>query len=484
VDAAAVEDVYALSPTQQGMLFQILANPGAGMYLEQMVCALRGELEPEAFRRAWQMAVDRHPSLRAGFVWEGLSRPVQVVHRRAELLFQELDWRALAEDEQRERLEDLVREDRRRGFALDRPPLTRVTLVRLGPGLRHLIWTSSHLVIDAWCVSILLREVVTAYEALRQGRPLHLPPAPRYRDYVAWLKRQDFAAAEAFWRRTLAGHKAPTPIGAAEITVPAPGGEAEGGALERLRLGVAAETAAALEALARSRRITLHTLMLGAWAVLLAHSSGRRDVVFGAVYSGRPPELPGVEGMVGLFINTLPVRAEIVLEAVAIDWLQELQAAQTQAHRFEHTPPGMVQGWSEVPRTQPLFETILVFFNVVDFTAAGAASLEISYIRDVARSTYPLVVRLYPEPELILEMLYDPGRVREETVLLRLDQLRRVLAGIAADPGAPLGKLLEALGEEEKGRQEAGRQARRAAAGQRLRSVVPRTVKIPAAGES
>jgi hypothetical protein len=479
VDAAAIEDIYTLSPTQQGMLFQILANPGAGMYLEQMVCVLHGELAADPFRRAWQQAVDRHPGLRAGFAWEGLSQPVQVVHRRAELTIEEHDWRDLEEDDREARLETFLREDRRRSFDLARPPLTRISLLRLAGDRHQLVWTSYHLVIDAWCVSILLREVLTLYQGLRAGRPGRLPPSPRYRDYIAWLKRQDLAPAEAYWRRALAGFTAPNAVGGTvAITAPAAGGE-ETEALARRQLAVSGETAAALAALARENRLTLHTQAVGAWALLLAHISGQDDVVFGVVASGRPPDLPGVDGMVGLFINTLPLRARVpaALDTPVLTWLRELAAVQAELHRYEQTPLGAVQGWSEVPRSQPLFDSLLVLFNVVDFSA-GEGSLGISYQRDIARSSYPLVVRIYPEPDLVLEMLYDPRRFRPEAVDLRLGQMRTVLEEMAAAPEAPVRRIAARLLDDEKKRQELDSLDRRAAAGRRLKSMVPRAVRL------
>jgi hypothetical protein len=481
VDAAAIEDIYTLSPTQQGMLFQILANPGAGMYLEQMVCVLRGELAVDPFRRAWQQAIDRHPSLRAGFAWNGLSRPVQMVHRRSELAVEEHDWRDLEEADQQVRMEIFLREDRRRGFDLARPPLTRISLLRLAAERYQLVWTTYHLVLDAWCVSILLREVLAVYEGLCAGRPVRLPPSPRYRDYITWLKRQDLAPAEAYWRRTLAGFTAANPVGGtAPATAPAAGGP-ETGALARRQLAVSGETAAALAMLARENRLTLHTQMVGAWALLLAHTSGQDDVVFGVVASGRPPDLPGVDAMVGLFINTLPLRARVPaapLDTSVLTWLRELGAVQAELHGCEQTPLGAVQGWSEVPRTQPLFDSLLVLFNVVDFSGAGEGSLGISYLRDITRSSYPLVVRIYPEPDLILEMLYDPRRFRPEAIDVRLGQMRTVLEEMAAAPGAPVRQIAARLLEDEKKRQELGALDRRAAAGRRLKSVVPRAVRL------
>jgi hypothetical protein len=465
MDPRLVEDVVALAPNQLGMLFQILANPGSAIYLEQMVGALRGPLDADAFHQAWQLAVDRHDTLRSAFVWQGLRQPVQVVHRAAAVEMRQLDWRGLAAAEQAVRTERFLADDRRRGFDLACPPLTRICLLRLADDLYTLVWTSYHLVIDAWCVSVLLREVLSDYEGCRVGSVVRRPPAPRYRDYVRWLKDRAPSGDETFWRQALAGFSSPTPLPGC---TPATDSAADPEALERLQLPVAPAAAAALAALIRARRLSLHAAMAGAWALVLGEWSGQQEVVFGTVVSGRPAELPGVDRMVGLFINTLPVRVRIQPASPAVEWLREIQTAQRESQRFEHTPFGRIQAWSEVPAGEPLAASLLVLFNVVDL-AAAAPSLRISYLRDVARSSFPLVVRVYAEPELRLEMLYDPHRLGRATVAGRLGSLAGVLAAVAADPDQPVAALSARL--RENGRAERERQARdrRAAAGLRLK---------------
>jgi hypothetical protein len=471
MDPRSIDDVFTLAPTQLGMLFQILANPGSAMYLEQTLGSIRGPLDDGAFHEAWQLAVDRHDSLRTGFVWEGLSRPVQVVHRRAEVEMQQLDWRGLGAAEQAARTAGFLAADRRRGFDLTRPPLTRLALLRLADELHTLVWTSNHLVVDAWCVSILLHEVLARYQSRRAGRPRQLPPAPRYRDYVRWLKGRDLAADEAFWRRALAGFTAPTPLpgcAPAAAQAGAAGCPAAPAALEPLRLAVEPSAVLALTALLRRRRLTLHAAVAGAWALVLGQWSGQPEVVFGTVVSGRPAELPGIDRMVGLFINTLPLRVRIRPAQPAVDWLREVQAAQGGSQQFEHTPLGRIQSWSEVPAGQPLVETLLVLLNAVDLSAA-ATGLRISYRGNVARSSFPLVVRVYPEPELLIEMLFDPQRLRREAVAARLRSLAGVLAELAAHPDRPVAELAARLRQQDAA--EHGRQARerRATAGLRLR---------------
>ncbi|RMF26124.1 MAG: non-ribosomal peptide synthetase, partial [Chloroflexi bacterium] len=283
-----VQDFYPLSPMQQGMLFHSLLAPEAGMYIEQLSCTLRGDLDVSAFTRAWQRVVDRHPILRTAFIGEGLKEPIQVVHRRVRLPIEQQDWRTLPPAEQEARLERFLEAERQRGFQLSKPPLMRLALIRVEERAYKFVWTHHHLLMDGWSLPILLQEVLAFYEAFRQGRDLYLPPSRPYRDYIVWLKKQDMARAEAFWRRLLKGFTAPTPL-----TVDRrPAGDGDGSPPEetdyrKLDILLSAETTAALQALARQHQLTLNTLVQGAWALLLSRYSGEDDVVFGATVSGR-----------------------------------------------------------------------------------------------------------------------------------------------------------------------------------------------------
>ncbi|RMF35672.1 MAG: non-ribosomal peptide synthetase, partial [Chloroflexi bacterium] len=286
MDPRNIEDIYPLSPMQQGMLFHSLYAPETGVYFEQSSWTLRGPLDVPAFERAWQQVMDRHPVLRTAFLWEGLEEPLQVVYRRVDLPLEKLDWRGLPEAEQAERLAAFLQADRERGFNLAEPPLIRLTLIRTAEEAYQFVWSHHHSLMDGWSQPILVREVFTLYEALRRGQIISLPPARPYRDYIAWLQAQDRAKAEAFWREMLAGFTAPTPL---TVDVPpARSRPAEGQddyAMQRILLP--AETRAALDALARKHQLTLNTLVQGAWALLLSRYSGEDDVVFGATVSGR-----------------------------------------------------------------------------------------------------------------------------------------------------------------------------------------------------
>ena len=212
-DHGGIEDLYPLTPMQEGMLFHTLADPEAGHYVEQFVCRLRGELDPSALQESWNRLVARHPALRSTIHWIDFDRPYQVVHRRADHPVEYQDWRGLTPAEQDERLTAYLGSDRRRGFVPSQPPLSRLALLRLGENVHQLIWSIHHAVIDGWCLSVLLHEFLDIDESIRRGREPALKPIRPFRDYVAWLRDRDDAQAEGYWRQALKGVTAATPLG-------------------------------------------------------------------------------------------------------------------------------------------------------------------------------------------------------------------------------------------------------------------------------
>ena len=387
------EDVYELSPMQQGMLFHTLYDPSANTYLEQSIASLGGRLDAPRLSRAWNAVVTRHTILRTSFHWEGLQKPVQVVHPRAPLTVEVLDWRGLDADAQTKRLEDLLREDRAKGFDLASPPLLRVTLCRTGDALSECVLTFQHLLLDRWSRFLVLKEVMAEYGSDGGGEDLR--PAPRpYREYIAWVQRQDLKGSEVYWRRALAGFRTPTSLrldSGAPSTTTSPSSEAT--------LKLSEELSEKLREFARRNRLTLNTLVQGAWAILASRYSAEEDVIFGATVSGRPPELPGVETMVGLFINTLPVRVLVPGQADVLDWLKALQQQLVELRQHEHSSLLDIQGWSEVPRGTPLFESLVVFENIGNESAASAesGSLVLERVRSIGGGTnYPLTLMAAP----------------------------------------------------------------------------------------
>jgi myxalamid-type nonribosomal peptide synthetase MxaA len=437
-----VEDLYRLSPIQQGMLFHSLSSPSAGMYFEQLLSGGDELGDLEILREAWRRTTARHPILRTTFLWEGLEQPVQVVHRSVPDDLRTVELPAgLSREEVRRELERVMDEDRREGFDLTRAPLARWTLVHTGDAgggddrvRGWAIWSYHHMLLDGWSALGVMREVGSVYRALAAGEEAELPERRPFRDYLTWLRRRGLGEAEAYWRKTLAGFTAPNRIALGPNERAGRSGRAgrevgEHGRIERV---LGKETTVALQQAARERRVTLGTLLQGAWAAVLSRFSGDRDVVFGVTVSGRPTDLPGSESMLGCFINTLPVRIDCSPDGPVGPWLAALQESQVEMRRHEHSPLVSVREWSDAPSDQQLFESILVFEN---FDAGFAAQED--HAPRVQRTNFPLVVLVEPEgDDLRLRIGTDGNRFRSVDARRLLAALTAVLERL---PGALVG---------------------------------------------
>ncbi|MGF1482020.1 MAG: condensation domain-containing protein, partial [Cyanophyceae cyanobacterium] len=426
-----IADIYELSPMQQGMLFHTLCST-AGEYFEQVSCVV-SRLKKQAFRQAWTTVVNKHPILRTAFHWEELDTPLQVVHSQVDLPWQDLDWQNLPEVEQQERLEAFLERDRAQGFELDQAPLMRCTLIQLTADTAQFVWSHHHLLIDGWSLQLLLKEVLSFYKAFQQGQDLSLPSPRPYRDYILWLQQQNLSQAEAFWRQELQGFQSPIPVGDQRVS-------SCQSDYDEQQFHLSSELTAALQSLARQHHLTLNTLIQGAWALLLSRYSGQEDVVFGTTVSGRPAALKGVETMVGPFINTLPVRVQCT-QADLLPWLQQLQTTQVEREQYAYAPLVEIQGWSEVPRGTPLFETLLVFENYPVSAVQQQGSLEMGSVRAFERTNYPLTVVAIPAEELLVRLIYDRNRFEPEAIARTIEHWQTLLAGMVANPDSKVTDL-------------------------------------------
>jgi len=447
-----IEDLYPLSPVQQGILFHTLYAPKSSVYFDQWSCTLHGNLNPAAFQQAWQQAIDWHPVLRTAFDWENLEQPLQVVHQQVKLPWEQHDWRGLAPSEQQVQLEALLQRDRQRGFQLSQAPLMRLTLIQLAEDAHQFVWSHHHLLMDGWSTPLVLKEVLAVYAAYRQNQTIYPERKRPYCDYIAWLEQQDLSQAEGFWRQTLKGLIRPTLL-SSEPDLDSSSGNEEDHGEQNIKLSTA--VTAKLQSLVRQQQLTLNTLMQGAWALLLNYLSGESDIVFGSTVSGRPPELIGSESMVGLFINTLPVRVQVSPQASLLSWLKQLQEQQIAARQYDYTPLVKIQGWSDLPRNLPLFESIVVFQNypIDPALRQESGNLQIRNVRAVTRNNYPLTMRATPGLELLIQMIYDRSRFDYAAIARMLEQLEVLLEAIALKPDALLHTLKAKLTETDQQRQ-------------------------------
>ncbi|WP_027927250.1 non-ribosomal peptide synthetase [Amycolatopsis benzoatilytica] len=428
---SAVEDILPLTPLQEGFLFHSLYDrDGLDVYTAQMEIGLHGDLDPAALRAAAEALVRRHANLRVAFRHHGLDRPVQVVRREVRLPWREADLTGAADPAAE--YAELTDAERVRRFDLDRAPLLRFVLVSLPGQAFKLVLTVHHILLDGWSVPVMLDELFSLYETA--GDASGLPRVAPYRDYLAWLGGQDTEAALTAFASALDGLTEPSLTHAG-----ADGGDL--GVPEQVHLELTAEETARLSTVARQNEWTMNTLAQVAWGIVLGRHLGRTDVVFGGTVSGRPPELPGVERMIGLFINTLPVRVAWSPGDRLADVLTAAQRRQTELLAHQHVGLAQVQqrhGLGE------LFDTATVFENYpvdVETTPELAGGVRITDFHGRDATHFALSLVGIPGERLTFRIDYRQDLFEHATVRRLGGSLRRVLAAVAAEPGRAVSSL-------------------------------------------
>ncbi|MDB6143753.1 MAG: ribonuclease, partial [Pseudomonas sp.] len=438
-----IEAIYPLAPMQQGLLFHSLMHPGQGIYLLQYRhVMMMPDLDLPAFRQAWADVVQRHELLRTSFVWKQQKRPVQVVHKQVELPITFEDWTHLTEADQQQQVEQLLADERRDGLDFTKAPLMRVRLFKIAPDTYQFVRSYHHILMDAWCFSIIMMDFINGYRAAQEGRHLNLPAPRPYKDFIRWLEQQKPEDHKAFWQQRLSGFTTPNEFGFGHV------GRIKHAA-EPVRDCVVhldeAQTTA-LQQAAGSHGITLNTLVQGAWALLLARYSGDRDVLFGITVAGRPVHLQGMENVVGLFINSLPLRWQWSPEQPLGEWLSALQAENLSLREHESVSLAEIQRWSDVER-QELFQSLFVFENapISDSLRQGALDYLISDMTNRTHTNYPITVVIVPGERLHLQLTYQTDWFQQSEIEAMLGHFRRVLlnmgAALADNPRTPMQQI-------------------------------------------
>jgi amino acid adenylation domain-containing protein/thioester reductase-like protein/FkbM family methyltransferase len=434
-----IEDIYPLSPMQEGMLFESLYAPDSGAYFQQFICTLTGNVDVKTFEQAWQQVVAKHSIFRTAFLWESLSQSIQIVYRKVNVTVDTYDWRKSSAQEQQQQLETFLDSERQKGFQLSQVPLMRLHLIQLDINTYQFVWCYHHLLLDGWSSPLVFKDLLDFYQAISQGKKLSQTPTFSYRKYIAWLQQQNRDLAAEFWRQKLQGFTTPTPL-----TVDKPLSLREnlsGYREQQIHLTVPATSA--VVSFVKRHQLTLSNLVQATWGLLLSRYSQETDVVFGATVSGRPPELVGVESMVGLFINTLPVRVQICEKTQLLGLLKDLQAQQVESEQYSYSSLVEIQGLSDVPKGTSLFESIVVFENYpVDSAVVQSKSdFAISNFRAIEQTNYPLAVLVAPGEQLLLKVMYDTSRFEDSTISRMLGHFVTLLEGIVANPSQQIYQL-------------------------------------------
>ncbi|WP_137821500.1 non-ribosomal peptide synthase/polyketide synthase [Pseudomonas sp. D(2018)] len=426
VPAAEVEDIYPLSPMQEGLLVHTLLEPHSGIYFMQDRYIIDSEIDLRRFTAAWRDVARRHDALRASFSLDDDGQMLQIIHRDAAPDVDFRDWSALPEAEHEAALQELLAADRAQGFDLLNKPPFALRLIRRGAGQYWFILSNHHILIDAWCRSLLLQDFFALYSGSRS-----LAPAARYRDFIAWLQQQGERAALEAWSMELAGFEQPTPL-PYDRPVRRQGGFSVIG--DRYA-DLEASQGRALRELAQRYQLTVNTLTQAAWALVLHRYSGLDEVLFGVTVAGRPVSRPEMQDTVGLFINSIPLRMRLPQPGQKLSvrqWLQDLFEHNLALREHEHLPLVKIQACSALEKGQQIFDSLFVYENAPVESAVESGAREISAKSDTARThtNYPLTVVVYPGDALGLHLSYDQRYFDEPTIDRLLGDFKRLLLAI------------------------------------------------------
>ncbi|MGY2164234.1 non-ribosomal peptide synthetase [Pseudomonas tolaasii] len=454
VPASAIEDVYPLTPMQEGLLLHTLLEPGTGLYYMQDRYRINSALDPERFAQAWQAVIARHEALRASFCWNVGEDMLQVIHKPGSTPIEYLDWSNDPEAEHEPRLQALLKAEREAGFDLLNQAPFHLRLIRVGEARYWFMMSNHHILIDAWCRSLLMNDFFEIYMALGEGRDAQLATPPRYRDYIAWLQRQNLAEARQWWQQNLQGFERTTPIPSDRPFLREHAGHSGGMVVGDCYTRLDAREGAHLRELAQAHQLTVNTFAQAAWALVLRRLSGDRDVLFGVTVAGRPVEMPEMQRTVGLFINSIALRVKLPEDdqrCSVRQWLSGLLDSNMQLREYEYLPLVTIQEHSELPKGQPLFDSLFVFENApVEVSVLDRAqSLNATSDSGRTHTNFPLTAVCYPGDDLGLHLSYDKRYFDETTVQGMLGEFKRLLLALVQGFHGDMADL-PLIGEQER----------------------------------
>ncbi|KEP25300.1 non-ribosomal peptide synthetase [Bacillus zhangzhouensis] len=439
-----VVDVYPLSPMQQGMLFHALLDQASQAYFGQVHMTLEGLTDGEAYEQAWNLLVERHSILRTRFAWEGLKEPVQLIQSEGSIHLTQHDVRHLSETDQKEIIEHYLVSDRSKDFDLEDidEPLIRIALFHCDERKCTFVFSFHHILIDGWSLFSFIEESFALYRSLVDEREINLPAVRPYKDFIEWLQKQDQGKANAFWKHYMSGVEEATPL---------PGDSEQasdhGAGITQVSVKLTPQMQQKLEEMTGAQKVTMSTLIQSAWGLLLHLHSGSEDVIFGVTVSGRPADLPEVESMTGLFINTLPLRLPIAPDWTIARLLAHTQETVFHMREFEYTVLPDIQQMTDIPSGQSLFDSIVVFENypIESIEPYGVRILDIASHEE---TNYDLTLVAVPGDTLELRVTYRLNQYTEKQIQSLMQQLIHTLEAMTEQVETPLSSFTIVTNEE------------------------------------
>jgi amino acid adenylation domain-containing protein/non-ribosomal peptide synthase protein (TIGR01720 family) len=433
---AGVVDVYPLTPLQQGLLYHSIKDQHSGNYIVRFAWVMGQDVQQGLLHKAWAHVVSQYDILRSSFLWQETGEPLHLVHQEVTLPWYELDWQDNAD--WRSALDAFFAEEGRRGFDISQAPLMRFYWIKLSSQKNLFVFVNHHVLLDGWSCSMMLGKVMEAYHHLAHQKALPHATAPRYRDYVRWVKAQDVDVAQTYWRTLLADVSEPTVLPIKKTVVALEGSQP---AFATHQYDLSKEQTQMLQRWTQQHGLTLNTLMQGVWSLVLYRYSGQDCVVFGHVVSGRTHMLPRIEEQVGLLINTIPIKAVINPEQSGLDFLKGLQVqlADSQAHGYLTLT--QMQQAAGIDTRMPLVDHLVVFENYpIEKAAEGQVSLSIEETLIEEQTNYSFNLMVIPGETLSCSFSYDTRFYQEQDMVRLMSHVQTMLLALVNEPQMPVAK--------------------------------------------
>ncbi|MGF7533043.1 amino acid adenylation domain-containing protein [Bacillus mexicanus] len=445
--SSEIENVYPLTPMQKGMLFHSLLDEDSHSYFEQASFSIQGELKINWFKASLERLCETYAVLRTRFYSGWNDTPLQIVYKKQKPQIHFADLRDIEEPRREDEIAAYQKEDKAKGFDLARDPLMRIAIFRMEDRKYHLIWSFHHIVMDGWCLSLITKEVFEHYYALQKGRETEAPSAAPYSDYIEWLGRQDQGAAKRYWCEYLDGYKGET-----RFLHKRPQHEQKAYAYANVSYELDPEQTKRLQQIANQHQVTLNSLIQTLWGILLQKYSGSGDVVFGSVVSGRPAEIPGAEQMIGLFINTIPVRIRCDEDSSFIETMQMVQQNALASQAYDTYPLYEIQAQTE--QKQNLIDHILIFENYpigqqVEEAGHHDTELSITNFHMQEHSHYDLNVVVIPGEQLAVHFGFNENDYEKSEMERLRGHFEQLMQQVLQNPSVKIEEL-ELLTQQEK----------------------------------
>ncbi|WP_155617211.1 non-ribosomal peptide synthetase, partial [Paenibacillus polymyxa] len=443
-----IENIYSLTPMQKGMWFHSALDQQTAAYFEQTQFTMRGALDVQLFERSWMELAKRHLVLRANFVKGPTGEPLQIIYRDKPVGFEYEELLHLQSDEKQAYLDKKAEDDKLRGFDLEHDALVRVTILRTEEQSYHVLWSFQHILMDGWCLPQLTQELFETYSALASGKQPAGDKGSDYGAYIEWLEKQDDQAASGYWTAFLAGYEGQTVLPGQKE--PAPNGRFTA---DHVTAELGKDLSERMDQVAKQRLVTVNTLLQAAWGVMLQKYNGTNDAVFGSVVAGRPAEIPGIESMIGLFINTVPVRVTSEADTVFADLMAKLQERALESGRYDYYPLYEIQARSV--QKQNLINHIIAFENYpVDEQMEQAGDqqhgdLTIADVQMEEQTNYNFNVTVVPGVEIEIRFDFNAEVFDKDSIERLKGHLVHLLEQVTDNPEITVGEL-ELVTEAEK----------------------------------